>query len=1160
MWSFGGLGHYITPNRRNGTMLLMPGTHTGSTIVYVGNGSQAVLETTPEQYAAPEFDLLGRIKGWTLAQISDGADELSNLELLNGDGALNAEPHIVEDATLTLEAGHAGHDLIELGRYRVRLGETITKAGWGNLKVMGRDLGHAQLVDCTLPFSGMMRGRSSWRSDLKNDGGLTRKTPDRSWAIGAVGGLRHDGLNDPYIAMLDAFVGDDFLTEFCVLAECDDEYHQGFVGVMFGAVESADGKSGAANLLLVPKVSNWTNHNLAAPRLRKLNLGENGWSVEERMAPLVHAVGETAAISENAGAAYVLDRPYCIPAGVETEIAVRMFGEYVCVYAKRRDISKTGCAANARYELITRARFSRYARKAHGRRGMCGIALGHDVFASKTAFAGAFYKDMELQLNDAQTKHGARASAYLTPISGIVTEVESPPGSVNATVTGAGTKFTTELRVGQKLRFNDHVRTVQGITSDTQMSCSTTDEYGNTVIVYDRVTNGQAFIRSGDGYAWCTSAKVQRVVGDNLTLHLNPNALRTALEVGMAARISSDDNTAHSDRFVLSDGVNHLLVDAGWDATNPIPQYVPETDPAVPSLGYGGSEPNAWRIVGRASLIAKKPANFYGLPDGAARSRYMVCKTEIIRYEETSFTAWRENLSSTNYAVVETWLHVPTKFFLPAEQYGPVSAIAPNAGDPFGVVRAGDLLELTTRNAGDNGYFSAEDDKTQTQMYAFGKIGTSLKVGKYDAPLGRLGAANYEGDLNPRDMVITSGRGAFGTAKASHKPDEPVAYYPVGSDGKPAAITLKRAGLWSGRFITLQEAITRFCALAGMHKPAFRSTGQLQAALQANVAQTISNRDQSDFALDVAAPLTESWLSIYLRGYYRLDVSQPATGVISLRLVATQDVITAFEGERTLRAVEVPASDFYIAGDVKLRIIAAGTEIIVECAGQPLWTFDLETIGYVNTDSAPVQISSAAAKTISARLSELSGEVGDTPFTNEQTVNSIITDGLLRDRNVHHRATADGGVEYSAFWERDALEPLTGLILRDTHGGNSVTLAAHVQAIGDGASGEWVDDGVAAKYGYRFSSVRAGAVKTVAQAVDEARLYARRLKEQYAARSLDGFGILEAQAEDKINIAYMPGEGKPQLAPTDFVITKKTLTAEADVLKGSWDVRGFYDA
>lgn len=1151
LWSFGGLGHYITPNRRNGTMMLMPGTNSISTIVYAGNGSQVVFETTPEQYAAPEFDLAGRVGDWTLSQIADGADELT-LSLLNGDGGLNDKSSVAEDATLTLRGSHDGYDPIDLGQYRVRLSKNITKEGWGNWGVTGRDLGHAQLVDCTLPFSGMMRGRSAWRSDLKDDGGLTRKTPDRSWGIVDGGGLRHDGLNDPFFAYFDAFAHEDFLTELIVRADCDDEYHRGQIGVVFGAVDADDGLSASGNVLIIPKQSSWTGHTQTRSRLRKLKLGAAGWDVAERMSPLVEAVGETTAITEDAGAAYPTDNDYSIPAGADTEIAVRMFGEYICIYAKPRDKSYAGCAANAKYTLITRARFSRITRRAHGARPFCGIVLAHDVFASKTAFAGAFYKDIEAQLSDAQTKHGARASAYLTPLTGVVTEVEYPPGSVNATVTGVGTKFTSEVHIGQKLRFNNHVRAVTNIIGDTQISCATVDEFGAALDVYSRVTSGQAFIRSGDGYAWCTSAKTEKVVGDDLTLHLNPHALRAALEIGMAARISSDDNTAHSDRFVLSDGVNHLLMNSGWDTTNPIPSGSP---------GYGGSEPSAWRIIGRAALIAKKPASFYGLPNGISRARYMICAKEIVRYEEMSFTAWRENLTSANYAITETWLHVPTKFFLPGEQYGPISAIAPNAGDPFGAVRAGDLVELTTRNSGDNGYFSAEDDKTQTQLYAFGKTGASLALAKYDTPMGAMRAATYEGDLNPRDMVISSGRGAFGTPKSSHKPDEPVAYYPAGSDGKPAAITLKRAGFWSGRFITLEDAIARFCALAGMHKPRFRDAGTLQTTLQANTAKTISRRDQSDFAMDVTAALSaDTWLSVYLRGYYRVDFSQPAPGVIALRLIATQNVIAAFNGLRVLRAVDVPVSDFHLVGEITLRVIAAGTEIIVECAGQTLWTFDLEAIGYANTDTAPVQISSPIIQTVIARMIELCGEVGDTAFTNEQTISSIISDGLLRDRNVRHRATPDGGVEFSAFWERDTLAPLTGLILRDTHGGNSVTMAGQVQAIGDGASGEWIDDGVLAKYGHRFVSVRAGAVKTVAQAVDEARLYLRRLKEQYAGRAMDGFGILEAQPEDAISISYMPGAGWPQLPPTDFVITKKTLAATPDALKGQWELRGFYDA
>ncbi|HQW34693.1 MAG: hypothetical protein WAU96_07440 [Anaerolineae bacterium] len=1141
LWSFGGLGHYITPNRRNGTMLLMPGTAASSTIIYVGNGSLALFETTPEQYPAPALDLAGRVGDWTLTQIADGADEL-RITLLNGDGALNDDPRVSEDAILTLQSGHAGGGLIALGEYSIRVQRTITKAGWGNLAITGRDIGHAKLVDCSLPFSGMMRGRSSWRSDLKTEAGLTRKTPDRAWGIAEGGGLTHDGLNDPFIAYLDAYAGDDFLTEFTVRADCNDEFHRGNVGVVFGAVDSADGKSASGNILVIPKTSAWTGHTMTRPRLRKFKLGANGWDTEERMAPLVEAAGETTAITEDAGAAYPVDAEYAIPAGVDTEIAVRLFGEFIYVFAKRRDDAPDGCAANAKYTLVTRARFSRITRRLHGKRPACGIALSNDVFASKTAFAGAFFKDIELQLTDAQIAHGSRAGAYSTPITGTVTGYNEGGGSHANDVTGNGTKFQDELRVGQSVMMNGRVRVIAVIGSQTGLQMTDSLNCGGTF---------QMFMRSGDGYAWASSAKAEKVAGDTV-LHINPRAQRNALEVGMQARISSDDNTARSDRFVLSDGVNHILMNSGWDTTCPIPAGSP---------GYGGSEPSAWRIVGRSALIARKPASAYGLPNGVARSRYMMCGDEVVRYVETSFTAWAEKLSSTSFAITETWLHVPTKFYLPNEQYGPLAAIAPDAGDPFGATRTGDLVELTTRNNGDNGYFSAEEDKTTTQLYAFGKTGTSLALAKYDAPFGGLSATTYEGDLNPRDMVITSGRGAFGTPKQSHKPDAPVAYYPVGDDGKPAALTLKRIGFWSGCFITLEDAIAQFCGLAAMRNPAFRSAGTLQTTLQAGTAQTISSRAQSDFALDVLTSITaDAWLSVYLRDYYRLDISQPAPGVIGLRLIATQSVIAAHDGLRVLRAVDVPVSDFNLVGDVGLRVIAAGTEIIVECARQPVWTFDLEAIGYVNTDAAAVQISCSVARAVSARMVELCGEAGDTAFTSEQTVNSIISDGLLRDRNVSHRSTPDGGVEFSSFWDRDEVDALDRLILRDTTGGNSVTLAGHVQAIGDNASGEYVDDGVIAKYGWRTTTIRAGAVKTIAQAVNEARLYSRRLKEQYAARSLDGFGILEAQPEDRINLSYQPGEGRPQLSPTEFVITRKTLSATADALKGQWDVRGYYDA
>jgi hypothetical protein len=60
LWSFGEQGSWLAPESRNGTMLLMPGTNTGSTIIYVGNGSLALFETTPVQYPTDGTDVTSR--------------------------------------------------------------------------------------------------------------------------------------------------------------------------------------------------------------------------------------------------------------------------------------------------------------------------------------------------------------------------------------------------------------------------------------------------------------------------------------------------------------------------------------------------------------------------------------------------------------------------------------------------------------------------------------------------------------------------------------------------------------------------------------------------------------------------------------------------------------------------------------------------------------------------------------------------------------------------------------------------------------------------------------------------------------------------------------------------------------------------------------------
>jgi hypothetical protein len=108
LWSFGEQGSWLAPESRNGTMLLMPGTNTGSTIIYVGNGSLALFETTPVQYPTDGTDVTSRMTGWELAQISDGADEFTT-PLENGDGLFDDNADVRADSVLYLKSGRAAN-------------------------------------------------------------------------------------------------------------------------------------------------------------------------------------------------------------------------------------------------------------------------------------------------------------------------------------------------------------------------------------------------------------------------------------------------------------------------------------------------------------------------------------------------------------------------------------------------------------------------------------------------------------------------------------------------------------------------------------------------------------------------------------------------------------------------------------------------------------------------------------------------------------------------------------------------------------------------------------------------------------------------------------------------------------------------------------------
>jgi hypothetical protein len=268
-------------------------------------------------------------------------------------------------------------------------------------------------------------------------------------------------------------------------------------------------------------------------------------------------------------------------------------------------------------------------------------------------------------------------------------------------------------------------------------------------------------------------------------------------------------------------------------------------------------------------------------------------------------------------------------------------------------------------------------------------------------------------------------------------------------------------------------------------------------------------------------------------------------------------------GDEPLEAVDVPVSDFNLTASIAARVIVMADEVIVEIAGQPVWTFDLtalrdNTYSYAVNTAAPVKIGATGAGiNAMARMLELCGEVSAVNIDAQQNAMSAIETLLREDTHVHHRATPDGGVEFSTFWTRDTVTPVTGLIAQHKFGGagNAQNHVGHVLAQGDGAAGEWFDDATLARHGYRFEAIQAGGARTVEQAQNEARLYLRECKEWGHQHVMSGFGLVEAQAEDKINVAYQPPAGHPSLPPTDFVISKITLNAEVDALRATYELR-----
>lgn len=1152
-WTFGDPSHMLMAGLAYGAVIFR-----GDQGRYVGNGWTVKLSPGLNLGGSGFLDVSNDVAGWTLEQIGDGADELS-LTVEDMDGTLDASQHADGGAQIRLWTSQAGigsanaivanevpAGWVAVGRYGLdRLPATITTKGRAIRQANARDWGRRALTDTRLSFNGQIRARGALRTTLTSLAGLERKTPERGYSL-LTTGLKYEGLNEPLIALADiADHGDDFLAKATVTLNGTDAYHLSTVGVAFG-VDSA----GRGNVLAVAKASSWTGHTQPKSRLRKLALGTvdpddptaegTGWTLEAGMNPLIEAAGEATAITSAVTATYPTDSDTALTAGVETDIAVRVFGRFAYVYTKPRVMTPAAIAQNAGWTLKTKVTFDATARKRWGTATRLGLVASTDVFASETAFNQAEYGDMELSLTDA-----GETSSFTTEISDATTNLEG--------IGGGGTSYRI-LNAGSCLPYivvGQYVKIFYSQDSSTHYVYVTAKEDGapNTFDFSTGINVGSGvdypvdvFVQA-DGAEWgfASSAPAEMTVyGENVVD--DPGAVLRPRVVGGRGAFISNDNTAMSLRYIASDGVRHGLVsgnttkDLAWDATNPKP---------ADELEGGGSSPNGWRMAMHHGRLFESSAAAYALP----ASGWMKVDDEVVRYADAAF-ARRGELTNT------TWCTIPT-YYLPlaAAAAGATVFTGWNSGgtypgdDPNTISDAvGLLAEFSAR--------TADGESNSAQWYVTAKAAHQFTVG----------TAFPHATRALETIAVLSGRGQFSTLKTRHDADAPVTYYPCNSSGTVAHVLVSRFAAWSGRHVTQQDAVTRLSAIAGsaavfrkMNRPVAPTATDTRVLATAGTLVTLDLvRQLSDFVLDLPnahlpKPAT-AWLSVYFRGYYRLDLAQHAAGTMDVRLSTTSTTVTAYSGDRTLEQVAVTISgtdvSAAVSNRVAVRVVVQGDEVAVEVEGQPVWTFDLASLtdgtnSYRVLTAGDIYLAATNVGTalgVNVVVQELNNEADDIYLRADDTVSRAIGQ-LFGDQGVTSRATQTGGVEWGAFEERDDAGAIGHSLRSDAATGDDAQVATHMIVRGQDASGDVFNEAGVRDTGYRVEVVESRTARTVEQAKTEARRVMREAREFAVQRDMAGFWYCALQPGDLVTLSYTLGSTGIAVAATPLVLTRISTTA-----------------
>lgn len=1218
-WSFGELSSWLTSASVRGTLLMRADSPT--TMYYAGSGLAYSATATQVQVpsAAQSSSLNDWLRSWELHQVSDAADSLrvtlADESLSGGGSALAAVTHLVDGAVVTLRTGPDG-ELVTLGRYVIDdSAQDITAAGFSAREITAIDRGSAQIIDYVTPIDADVRGRAAFGSALASLDDLDVMTPIRGEegaeeVRGTGEGLKYSGLNNPFVAFAgEAEDSGDVIMAATVKFTGANTCALSSIGFVFGA-----DREGAGNVMLLPKANAWTGYTETRPRVRALSLkavdpdqpqkDDTGWNMGERINALWEALTPGAIRTAAVTGTYTVEPSWTAAADTEYDVVLRVFGRRVQLYAKPRVTAKATMAANSAYTLISEFQFDDRAQRSQTGRDSVGIAISTDVAGSTEWFQQAQYGDIRAQLSAAENydtftrlyQSGQRDATDGTRVTNLPT--------------------TAALLAGMRVRLvGQPINTIVTITAVNANSITT----NATLPIWDNngtPVNNYAvdvyLLSAGDTYGSADSGGTRETATGGTVVTTDPGVVKlSTMSFGRAIFIS-EDNTAASVRNIGTDGRLHEIYSrspstyGAWDATNPLPSG---------ASGNSGSAPSAWRIIYHHGRFFEGSAASVGIPTGTSSPEYMLVGTERIRYRQASFA--KRGVYPGDAANNHTWVIVPA-------YYAPLPDIAAGStqlrnwrdasgnqpGDDLGDVpdAAGMLAEVVSRNNSSNAdpVEAAYRVVSNTKIASPTVSNTSYVTLDAPYPSAILGVSTSGGNITRRgDMLVLSGRAQDGTSKQRHEPDAPVVYLPRNSDGSINGVTVSHLAAWSGRVVTVEDAVRRIAAQAGLREATFRNdhttpTTDASLTLTTTPQSMPARASASNFVLrgrvhiggnstnasGDAGVTGRKRLQIDFRAYYRLTIEQYATaadyaagnpGNIRIGLATTStDVDAAADGVRWLyQTPGIPITTRNIAGSVSgaspnftlaedltrlvdLMVAVQDDRVSVEINGQPLWVFDLSRIPYRAYTAGPVRLSystSPGSYTSTWRLVELCDEITTRYTMREGATAASAIATLTQSRHIRSRATPAGGLEWSRFWTRDNAGAMNDNVLQLRSGFDGRLKRGHLKVNGV-TSGEYFDEAFIRDYGYRFQASDNDTATSYALASADAQLLAREAEEYRQPRALDGGGFIELQPEDQFTVTTNAGGDRPKVSETLAVTSARLYTTDdLRAVRGSYEAR-----